>query len=61
MPIEHSSLMLQDTRRIEYIQAYIGAVLKAIKYDSPYTSFKPHITTILGLIGFILVCRLDFV
>ncbi|XP_023634159.1 beta-glucosidase 10 [Capsella rubella] len=34
MPMEHDSLMLQDTRRIEYIQAYIGAVLKAIKNGS---------------------------
>jgi len=37
---------LQDTQRIEFIQAYIGAMLNAIKYDSPSASFSPHITTL---------------
>jgi len=45
MPMVRDST-LQDTQRIEYIQAYIDAVLNAMKYDSPSASFSPHITTI---------------
>jgi len=37
--MKHDS-MLQDTPRVEYIQAYIGAVLNAIKYDPPSSSFR---------------------
>ncbi|CAB83125.1 beta-glucosidase-like protein [Arabidopsis thaliana] len=41
-PMKHDS-MLQDTPRVEYIQAYIGAVLNAIKYGHPFSNFSPHV------------------
>jgi len=40
--MKHDS-MLQDTPRVEYIQAYIGAVLNAIKYGHPFSNFSPHV------------------